>query len=447
VEAHLAAAQWYFPYYKLDPKRAEIGLREYDLAAKALEADQRSLTAAAGIVLFFSGAATTFVGSGSGLTNFASLIEQLGTGLEVGLAIAVGVVAVLSIHYFARLQRSATYAARKIVVLRRLLGLDYGNIESVLPANKLDGANEPFSIEMFPGWTSIPAMPVVVVAIVSGVAMFGIVSAFGTLAPNSAFAPFDDQLSLEPIQTGALWGAATSLALCLFYRGSLLDDFETPRLREAIRLGQFLGTPLKSRIGHVLYRLRLSVYEAERLGVRLPDMYRMLVLIEDKDFYRHNGNSLWALAKALFRYARYRKLSGASTIYQQLARSNFLTVFNAPFRRKLLEWTLAPWLNGEFTKEEGLKAYLCSVRYARGIIGLPAALEYFFPKKPVANPITPAEQFILIERLSNVSHTYPAARIDSLIKTAQSAGLLNDRDVRSLRARYNELIKAGKIKR
>jgi penicillin-binding protein 1A len=446
VEAHLAAAQWYFPYYKLDPKRSEIGLREYDLAAKALEADQRSLTAAAGIVLFFSGAATTFVGSGTGVQAFISIAHNLGSGLEIGLAASVATVAFLSTHYFARLQRSGTYAARKIVVLRRLLGLDYGNIESVLPADSLDGANEPFSIEMFPGWTSIQALPVVVVALVTGCAIFGIVSAFSYINPGSGSAQISDWLTLQPFEAGILWGALGAVLLCVFYRWSLLDDFETPRLREAMMLGRFLGTPLKARVGHVLYRLRLSVYEAERLGLRLPDMFKMLVSIEDRAYYRHNGNSLNALAKALIRYARYRKLAGASTIYQQLARSNLLTVFDAPLRRKLLEWMLAPWLNGQFTKEEGLKAYLCSVRYARGVIGLPAALDYFFPSKPLTDPISPAEQFVLIERLSNVSQTYPAPRVESLIASAKRANLLSDDDVKSVHSHYDRLKRAGKIK-
>lgn len=446
MEAHLAAAQWYFPHYKLDPKRSEIGLREYDLAAKALEADQRSLTAAAGIVLFFAGAATTFVGSGTGLQTFTSLARDLGTNLEFGLVAAVATVAVLSIHYFAQLQRSATYAARKIVVLRRLLGLDYGNIESVLPANRLDGANEPFSIEMFPGWASIQALPVVVVALVSGFAIFGIVSAFELITPSAFSATFQNRLLLGPVEIGAVWGAVVALALCLIYRWSLLDDFETPRLREAVMFGKFIRTPLKSRVGHVLYRLRLSIYEAERLGVRLTDMFDMLVFIEDKRFFRHNGNSVRALVAALVRYARYKKMAGASTIYQQLARSNFITVFAAPLRRKLLEWSLAPWLNGQFKKEDGLKAYLCSVRYALGIIGLPAALEYYFPKKPLDASITPAEQFVLIERLSNVSQSYPAPRVESLIKSAMDAGLLNASDVRSIRSHYRRLIRAGKIK-
>jgi penicillin-binding protein 1A len=225
-----------------------------------------------------------------------------------------------------------------------------------------------------------------------------------------------------------------------------LDDFETPRLLEATILGRFLGTPLKRRIGHVLYRLRLSVYEAERLGVRLPDMFRMLVLIEDRQFYRHNGNSILALIKALVRYLRYRKLAGASTIYQQLARSNLLTIFHAPLRRKLLEWMLAPWLNSQFTKQEGLKAYLCSVRYARGVIGLPAALAYYFPNKALTDAISPDEQFILVERLSNVSQTYPAARVESLIASAEDAGLLTQGHVQSLRKHYARLKRTGKIR-
>src|SRR5215218_7748952 len=129
---------------------------------------------------------------------------------------------------------------------------------------------------------------------VTGCAIFGIVSAFSYITPGSGSAQLTQWLTLQPMEAGALWGSLATLLLCVFYRWSLLDDFETPRLRETVVLARFLGTPLETRVGHVLYRLRLSVYEAERLRIRLTDMFRMLVFIEDGGFYRHNGNSLSA---------------------------------------------------------------------------------------------------------------------------------------------------------
>lgn len=301
MEPHVAAAQWYFPYYKIDLKHAEIGLREYDLAAKALESDHKSLTAAAGLTLFFTGAITTFLGSSAALENLASIVAEVGAEFEIGLIAGVMIIACLALHYFARLQRSSAYAARKIVVLRRLLGLDYGNIESVLPTDRLDGANEPFSVPMFPGWTSIQALPAVVVTLLACVFISGVVSAMELWAKANAASSLRIFWQPTPLQLGAIWGTISGSGLLVFYRWLLIEDFETPRTREAVFFGRVLGAPLKARLGYVLYRLRLSVFEAERLGFKLEGIFDLLVHIEDKRFYKHNGNSFVDLVSALIR--------------------------------------------------------------------------------------------------------------------------------------------------
>lgn len=107
---------------------------------------------------------------------------------------------------------------------------------------------------------------------------------------------------------------------------------------------------------------------------------------------------------------------------------------------------LAPWLNHQFSKRDGLKAYLCSVRFAKGVFGIPAAVAHFFPGKRRKMDLTRAEQFILIERLSNVSGRVPQPRVDALIKSAQGANLLTENDVRSIRRMYAAMISAGIVR-
>ncbi|MCR5872090.1 MULTISPECIES: hypothetical protein [unclassified Sphingomonas] len=120
--SHLQAAQQYFPTYKLDNDRAEVGIKEYELAATALQADQRSLTAAAGLALFFSGTLITIVGSTGNLASLQNMATKLGTNAEIVISLMLLTVSSITVRYFALLQRSAVYAARKIIVLRRLLG-------------------------------------------------------------------------------------------------------------------------------------------------------------------------------------------------------------------------------------------------------------------------------------------------------------------------------------
>jgi len=444
MEPHLTAAQQYFPTYKLDPLRSEIGLREYDLAAKALEADHKSLTAASGIALFFAGTAATLIGAGNAIQSIERLSIILGSSLEITLSLIIIFIATLAVHYFACLQRSATYAGRKIIILRRLLGLDYGNIETVLPSDRLDGANEPFSLPMFPGWLSLQALPVIAVAALSAFAQGAAFAAFHTIRPRQMTFLGGNVLA-SPGEVGWLIAGVTASLLLAFYRYSLFEDFETIRLRLAKILSGIIGSPIKSRIGHVLYRMRLSVFEAERLKIDLESFHKILLFIEDKRYLKHNGNSFYSLSKALYRYVRYKKISGGSTIYQQLARSNFIINFGASARRKVMEWMLAPWLNSVFDKREGINVYLCSVRFAYGIIGLPAAIAYYYPNKSLGDPVSNAERFVLIERLSNVTGTYPAARVRLLVDQLVAAHLLADLDRSELSSIYFELGRAGKL--
>lgn len=443
MDPHTTAAQLYFPHYKLDAKRSEIGLHEYDLAAKALEADHRSLTVATGIVVFLISVVPSIAGTGSSaggvLRSFDTAIgeEAAGWSLKVTILIA----AVLAIHYFAGLQRSATYAARKIVVLRRLLGLDYGQVESVLPSDRLDGANEPYSIEMFPGWYSLPALPVIIVALAAGVAQ-----TFAFIAFAGASDGFADGAPRDTIGMLAAHFLAT-LAICfVYFRLSLLDDFENLRLLLSKALSLVVGGGMKRNFGYVLYRLRLSVFEANRLGVDLYSFHDLLVAIEDRQYYRHNGNSVRAILAVMFRYLRRRRITGGSTIYQQLVRSNFLTDLSLLHRRKIFEWLLAPWLNRQFSKRDALNAYLCSVRFDKGVIGLPDAIRHFFPNHLVNSPLSSPQRFFLIERLSNVSGTYPKTRVATLAENMRQEGYLTQSEAAAIDQIYVALIERGLIR-
>jgi penicillin-binding protein 1A len=445
MKPHVTAAHQYFPYYKIDPENSDICLREYDLAAKALEADHRSLTAAAGIALALSGAVITLLGSGSGLASFRKISEGLGTSFELAFAILIACIAALSIHYFSRLQRSATHAARKIVVLRRMLGMDYGSVESVLPADQLDGANEPFAIRMFPGWLSLQAIPVIAVTLLAAYAQAAMFVISEFIAPEKTLWLLGAQVLASPGEIGFLLAVVTVLALLGLYRISLFENFETARLYGSQKTATLIRIPLKERIGFVLYHLRLSIHEANRLGINLSSMHSILVHIEDKRFYIHNGNSFRSIIAAAVRWFRYNTISGGSTIYQQLARSNFLSTLRGGIRRKIVEWMLAPWLNGQFGKSEGLNAYLCSVRFAKGVLGLPAAIHHFFPDQEFGTPLAPWQKFLLIERLSNVTGTYPASRIGRLFSDAVLAGYLANADALDLDAAYLRLSREGKI--
>ena len=92
--------------------------------------------------------------------------------------------------------------------------------------------------------------------------------------------------------------------------------------------------------------------------------------------------------------------------------------------------------------------YLCSVRFDRGVIGLPAAAVHFFDldlhlKSNWA--ASRAQVFFLVERLSNVTRTVPTARIRSLLKGLLEASLIGEEDIDELQQIYLEQIGKGLI--
>ena len=102
---------------------------------------------------------------------------------------------------------------------------------------------------------------------------------------------------------------------------------------------------------------------------------------EDKTFYEHGGLDLPGLAKAVFinikNAGSQRRLVGASTITQQVAK-NFLLTSDRTFSRKIKEALLARKMEQAFTKDHILELYLNEIYLGLGSYGVAsAALNYF----------------------------------------------------------------------
>jgi penicillin-binding protein 1A len=441
------AAQQYFPTYRVPADKVEVTLREYDLSAQALTADQRSISVATGLAVIGISFSGTLIGSDRAFGTLKAALGQIGhVGEALLFAIAVGVTLVV-LRYFAELQRSATYAARKIVVLRRLLGIDYGNQERVFPTDRIEGANEPFAIAMFPGWGSIGPLAAAVIAAFGGIVVAMLLGTFaeqgGSLSSKIAAAAGRTTVLLATVAVG------TSLAALIVYRCWLFESWETPRFLAGVLVSKEVGVPLKERMGHVLYRLELSVHEAKRVGIFLEGFIPILLAVEDRRFFSHNGNDWKAVARALRNYWKYNARSGGSTIDQQLFRSNCLARLDRSLRRKPVEWMLAPWIRSRFGADQVIRMYLCSVRFDRGIFGLAAAGSHFFDIEFNSTSTwapTKAQVFFLVDRLSNVSRTIPTRRIRARLAGLMEMNLLSRTDIEELRQIYLDQIGKGLIR-
>lgn len=110
-------------------------------------------------------------------------------------------------------------------------------------------------------------------------------------------------------------------------------------------------------------------------------MQDAMVAVEDRRFRYHPGVDPVGMARAAVfaaeHYGSGRRMQGASTITQQLARNVFLTN-NYSFSRKMREAVLAFALEWKFSKDEILELYLNKVYFGGGSHGIDAASRRFF---------------------------------------------------------------------
>lgn len=101
---------------------------------------------------------------------------------------------------------------------------------------------------------------------------------------------------------------------------------------------------------------------------------------EDKRFYNHPGFDIIRIIKSMYINLTNKNLSqGASTITQQLAR-NLFSNFDKTWERKIKEAWYAFRLEINYQKDEILEAYLNTINYGNGVLGIENASYYYFNK-------------------------------------------------------------------
>ena len=153
---------------------------------------------------------------------------------------------------------------------------------------------------------------------------------------------------------------------------SKLEDYEPPTL-----------TRLHAGDG----RLLAEYAEEQRVFVPIEAMPQILVnafiAAEDKNFYRHPGVDLFGIARALVQNllhaASGRRLIGASTITQQVAK-NFLLTNEVSIDRKIREAILAIRIERTLSKHRILELYLNEIFLGQRSYGVAAASMNYFNK-------------------------------------------------------------------
>jgi monofunctional biosynthetic peptidoglycan transglycosylase len=123
-----------------------------------------------------------------------------------------------------------------------------------------------------------------------------------------------------------------------------------------------------------------------------------VIAAEDQSFPTHHGFDVESIQKAIDAHERGRRLRGASTISQQVAK-NLLLWSGRSFVRKGLEAYFTVLIELTWSKRRILEVYLNIVELGDGVFGVEAASRRFF-KKPAAK-LAPSEAALLAAVLPN----------------------------------------------
>lgn len=148
---------------------------------------------------------------------------------------------------------------------------------------------------------------------------------------------------------------------------------------------------------------------------QIPEvMVDALVSTEDKRYYMHPGVDPLGMARAAWvgyvQRGEGRRLQGASTITQQLARNIFLNN-SYTAGRKVREIILALAIERKFSKRQILELYLNKVYFGGGAYGVDAASRKFFGHP--ATTLSLGESAVIAGLVKAPSHYSPTADVEA----------------------------------
>jgi len=114
-----------------------------------------------------------------------------------------------------------------------------------------------------------------------------------------------------------------------------------------------------------------------------PDLARAVMAAEDANFCDHWGFDLKAIEQAIEANARGRRMRGASTISQQVAKNLFLW-HGRSWLRKGLEAGFTVLIETIWTKRRIVEVYLNIAEFGDGVFGAQAAAQYYFNRDATA---------------------------------------------------------------
>jgi penicillin-binding protein 1A len=144
-----------------------------------------------------------------------------------------------------------------------------------------------------------------------------------------------------------------------------------------------------------------------------PRLKQAILAAEDSEFEQHFGLSIPRIVVTLITDIIYRRMHGASTLTQQLARKLFLTDDKTP-ERKIKEALLAIQIEKRYTKNEIFTLYCNQMYFGHGIYGVEAASRFYFGK--AAKDVTIEEAALIAGILQGNVRQSPLVNMDAALR-------------------------------
>lgn len=188
---------------------------------------------------------------------------------------------------------------------------------------------------------------------------------------------------------GGLFALIFVFTPLLFY--IFLQDLPSPKELILRQIPQ--TTKIYDRNGILLYQIYANYNRTVVPLSEIPkDLQLATIAIEDKDFYKHPGFDIAAIARSAYANFSGQDRQGGSTITQQLIKSALLSP-ETSIVRKFKEVILAFWAERLYSKNQILELYFNQVPYGGTAWGIEAAAQTYFGKH-VSN-LTVAESAFL----------------------------------------------------
>ncbi len=133
------------------------------------------------------------------------------------------------------------------------------------------------------------------------------------------------------------------------------------------------------RVHRDLFKIDRCVYGWSNDLAALTLFEKMVLVSEDRRFFRHNGVDIISVIRELLKAATFRKHGGASTIDMQFVRMA-TGYYERTLRRKSYEMLLAVLIQFRYSKIEILRSYLNRAFFGSHLNGAENASYFIFQK-------------------------------------------------------------------